>query len=111
MHRVAALAAVLALGVPLAHADDAPKRLSVDVSFGLRPDMAALGSTIAQDGTIDVADTSMASLVYSTGKALMSDRNNMAIYHNSRSTNSSFQLLGEEPEVGGALLGMDFGAS
>lgn len=111
MHRVAALAAVLALGVPLAHADDAPKRLSVDVSFGLRPDMAALGSTIAQDGTIDVADTSMASLVYSTGKALMSDRNNMAIYHNSRSTESSFQLLGEEPEVGGALLGMDFGAS
>jgi hypothetical protein len=111
MYRVAALAAVLALGVPLAHADDAPKRLSVDVSFGLRPDMAALGSTIAQDGTLDVADSSMASLVYSTDKALMSDRNNMAIYHNSQSTNSSFQLLGEEPVVGGALLGMDFGAS
>lgn len=111
MHRVAALAAVLALGVPLAHADDAPKRLSVDVSFGLRPDMAALGSTIAQDGTIDVADTSMANLVYSTDKALMSDRNNMAIWHNSRSTNSSFKLLGEEPEVGGALLGLDIGAS
>jgi hypothetical protein len=111
MYRVAALAAVLALGVPFAHADDAPKRLSVDVSFGLRPDMAALGSTIAQDGTIDVADTTMASRVYSTDKALMSDRNNLAIYHNSQSTNSSFQLLGEEPVVGGALLGMDFGAS
>jgi hypothetical protein len=111
MHRVAALAAVLALWVPVVHADDAPKRLSVDVSFGLRPDMAALGSTIAQDGTLDVADTAMANLVYSTDKALMSDRNNMALWHNSRSTNSSFQLLGEEPVVGGALLGMDFGGS
>jgi hypothetical protein len=111
MHRVAALAAVLALGVPFAHADDAPKRLSVDVSFGLRPDMAALGSTIAQDGTIDVADTSMANLVYSTDKALMSDRNNIALYHNSQNTNSSFRLMGEEPVQGGALLGMDFGAS
>jgi hypothetical protein len=111
MHRVAALAAVLALGVPLAHADDAPKRFSVDVSFGLRPDMAALGATIAQDGTLDTADTTMANLVYSTDKALMSDRNNLAIYHNSQSTNSSFQLLGEEPETGGPLLGMDFGGS
>jgi hypothetical protein len=111
MYRVAALAAVLALGVPLAHADDAPKRLSVDVSFGLRPDMASLGDTIAQDGTIDTAESTMANLVYSTGKALMSDRNNMAIYHNSDSTSSSFQLLGEEPVVGGPLLGMDFGAS
>jgi hypothetical protein len=111
MHRVAALAAVLALWVPHAHADDAPKRLSVDVSFGLRPDMAALGSTIAQDGTIDTGETTMANLVYSTGRALMSDRDNMAIWQNSSATNSSFQLLGEEPVTGGALLGLDLGAS
>ncbi len=111
MYRVAVLAAVLALWVPLAHADDGPKRFSVDVSLGLRPDMAALGNTIAQDGTIDTAETSMADLVYSTGQALMSDRNNMAIWHNSNSTNSSFRLLGEEPKVGGPLLGLDIGAN
>jgi hypothetical protein len=112
MYRVAVLAAVLALWVPLAHADDGPpKRFSVDISLGLRPDMAALGNTIAQDGTIDTAETSMADLVYSTGQALMSDRNNMAIWHNSNSTNSSFRLLGEEPKVGGPLLGLDIGAN
>src|SRR5690606_3264899 len=82
MHRVAVFAAVWALWLPLAHAEEGPKRLSVDISFGVRPDMASLGNTIAQDGTIDTADSTMASLVYSTGKALMSDRNNMAIWHN-----------------------------
>lgn len=111
MHRVAVFAAVWALWLPLAQAEEGPKRLSVDISFGVRPDMANLGNTIVQDGTIDTADSTMASLVYSTGKALMSDRNNMAIWHNSASTESSFNLLGEEPETGGALLGMDFGAS
>ncbi|ACY19100.1 porin OmpL1 [Haliangium ochraceum] len=119
MNRVASLAAIWALGGSLAltagassaHADEGAKRLSVDLSFGVRPDMASLGQTIAQDGTIDTADSTMANLVYSTGQALMGDRNNMAIWHNSSNTNSTFRLLGEEPEVGGPLLGLDIGAN
>ncbi|WP_428268750.1 porin OmpL1 [Haliangium sp.] len=111
MHRVAVLAATWVLLAPLAHADQGAKRLSVDISLGVRPDMASLGDTITKDGTIDTSDTTMANLVYSTGQAFMGDRNNLAIWHNSNSTDSSFRLMGEAPETGGALLGLEIGVS
>lgn len=105
----------LAIGV--GGGDDAParpaakkhKRLSIDFSVGVRPDMANLGQTIAQDGTVDTADTTVASLAYVTDKAIMSDRDNFAIAHNSKRTNSEFMFLAEDPTLGGALLGVEVG--
>ena len=92
-----------------AQADDKIKRLSVDFTAGIRPDMAGLGSTISQDGTIDTADTTLANLLYSTDKALMSDQDNATIWYNSNDTESTFKLLGEEPELGGSMLGLELG--
>lgn len=87
-----------------------PKKMfSLGLAFGLKSDMAALGNTIAQDGTVDTAGSTIANQVYSTGQVLMSDRNNMAIYHNSGNTNSAYNLLGSEPTVGNPMLGMDIG--
>ncbi len=91
--------------------DDPPRPFSLGVNVGLLPDMANLGSTITQDGTIDTADSTLANLAYSAGKALMSDRDNLAIWHNSQNTESAFRLLGEEPGLGGAMLGLEIGAT
>ncbi|GAB4564912.1 MAG: hypothetical protein Tsb0020_15450 [Haliangiales bacterium] len=96
---------------PAASLQDKPKRLSVDFSLGLRPDMASLGATVSTDGTVDTAESTVANAVYSTGQAFMSDRNNLILWHNSDNTDSSFQLMGEEPETGGPLLGMELGLS
>jgi len=97
------------LCAPTALADDGPKRFSVGLAVGLRPDMASLGGTITQDGTVDTSDTTMADLVYATGKALMSDRDSLAIWHNSSHTDSSFRLMDEAPVLGGPLLGIEIG--
>jgi hypothetical protein len=88
--------------------DSKPKRFSLSFSTGIRPDMAQLGSTITQDGSIDVADTSLASLAYGTSKALMSDRDNMTLSANSAQTSSVFNVQ-DGYEVGGSLLGAEFG--
>lgn len=95
--------------VPDAAAEDKVKRFSVDLSAGVRPDMASLGDTIVQDGTVDTADTTVASLLYSTDKALMSDRSNMVLWNSSNSTDTIFKVMGEEPVLGGALLGLELG--
>lgn len=87
------------------------KRLSFGLSTGLKPDMASLGSTITQDGSVDTAESTLANLAYGTDKVLMSDRDNLALWHNSSNTNSSFKMLGEEPTAGGPLLGLDLGAN
>lgn len=108
--RLACLPAVCLLWASTAQAQEEPKRFSLAISTGLRPDMASLGATITQDGTVDTGETTMANLVYSTDKALMSDRNNLAIWHNSKNTNSPFRLLGEEPVLGGPMLGIEIGA-
>jgi len=112
MTRAPLLLAAVLLPLSVAHAgDDGPKRLSIGLAVGINPDMASLGSTITQDGTIDTASDTMADLVYATNKALMSDRDNLAIWHNSQYTNSSFHLLGAEPTLGGPLLGLELGAN
>ena len=90
--------------------DDKPRRLSIEVSTGIRPDMAGLGSTILQDGTVDTADSTMANLLYSTGTAFMSDQENYTIWHNSQDTESTFNLMGAEPVSTGAMLGGELGA-
>jgi hypothetical protein len=102
--------ALLSVGVAeAAEKDDKkPKRFSISFSGGIRPDMAQLGSTIAQDGSIDVAETSFANLAYSTNKALMSDRDNMTLAQNSKQTDSVFNVLDSYKE-GGSLLGAEFG--
>ncbi len=104
------VAALTHAGTALAGDDDV-KRFSFGLTFGILPDMASLGSTITQDGTVDTADTSMASLIYGTGKALMSDRDNLAIYHNSQHTASPFNMMGAAPELGGPLLGLEVGGT
>ncbi len=103
--------AALSIGVANAADDDdkKPKRFSLSFSTGIRPDMAQLGSTIAQDGSIDVADTSFGNLAYNTSKALMSDRDNMTLAANSKATESIFNVL-ESYKAGGSLLGAEFGA-
>lgn len=112
--RSLAVATVAALLLPLASADaqaaddKRPTRFSIGLSGGIRPDMAGLGSTIVQDGSVDLADTSMAALAYSTDKALMSDRNNMTLEANSRNTDSIFNVLSAYEE-GGSLLGGEIG--
>jgi len=93
---------------------DAPakaKRFSIGVNLGLKADMANLGATIAQDGTVDLADTTVASAFYSTDKLVMGDRDNLAIWYNSDTTDSDFKLLGADPTLGGPLLGADIGVS
>ncbi len=110
--RALAVLGTAALSIGVAHAaddDKKPKRFSLSFSTGIRPDMAQLGSTIAQDGTIDVADTSFASVAYGTSKALMSDRDNMTMASNSAATDSVFNTLADYKE-GGSLLGAEFGA-
>lgn len=103
-----------ALGVfsTSAFAQDGPKkslkRLSVSFSLGIRPDMASLGSTIAQDGSIDTADSTAASLLYSTGQAFMSDRDNMTLAENSAATDSIFNVLSDY-QTGGPMLGAEYG--
>ena len=99
----------LTLATPDAMAEDKVKRLSISLSAGVRPDMASLGDTIVQDGTVDTSDSTIANLLYNTDKALMSDRNNMVLWYNTQNTDSTFLMLGEDPVTGGALLGMEFG--
>ena len=111
MRQMLSLAAATALfSAPAFADDDKPKRLSIDISAGVRPDMAQLGATITQDGTVDTADSTVANLLYSTDKAFMSDRNNMTIWDASQATDSTFKLMGAKPGVGGAMLGMELGA-
>ncbi len=88
--------------------DDTRKRFSLSLSGGIRPDMAGLGATIVQDGTVDVADSSFINQVYSTDKALMSDRNNMTLKNNSEKTDSIYNVLSDY-KTGGALLGAELG--
>jgi hypothetical protein len=88
--------------------DDKRKRFSLSLSGGIRPDMAGLGSTIVQDGTVDIADSSFINQVYSTDKALMSDRNNMTLKNNSDRTDSIFNVLSDY-KTGGSLLGAEVG--
>ncbi len=105
------LSSLVALSlIPAAAAgDDKVKRFSVDLSAGVRPDMASLGDTIVQDGTIDTGASTIANLLYSTDKALMSDRNNMILWYNTENTDSDYVLMGAEPVLGGALLGLELG--
>ena len=118
MHRILIFVVAGMLGAPIVHADEGAsllsdegaKRLSLQVSLGIRPDMAGLGATITKDGTVATSDTTMASLVYSTSNALMSDRDNLVLFHGSDNSMSEFSLLGEEPEQGGSMLGLEFGA-
>lgn len=102
---------LLALGASGDAAAGDVKRFSFGVSGGLKPDMASLGGTITQDGTVDTADSTMANLVYGTNKLLMSDRDSLALFHNSANTNSTYKVAGAEPTLGGPLLGVDFGAN
>ena len=88
--------------------DEAPKRFSLSLSGGIRPDMAALGSTIVQDGSVDIADSSFINQVYSTSKALMSDRDNMTLKDNSDRTDSVYNLLSDY-KAGGSILGAELG--
>ena len=97
----------LAASPALAGDDDNPTRFSLGLGVGIRPDMAQLGSTIVQDGTVDVADSSLASY-YSTNKFLMSDRDNMTLAHNSSKTDSIFNLQTDYKE-GGSMLGLEKG--
>ncbi|MBW2256642.1 MAG: hypothetical protein JRI25_18880, partial [Deltaproteobacteria bacterium] len=94
MKRTILLAVTSLLAAPLAQAaDDDLKRFSISVNVGVRADMAGLGSTILQDGTVDTADTTLANAVYGTDKALMSDRSNLAIWHNSDNGDETFRML------------------
>lgn len=85
------------------------KRLSITLSGGIRPDMAQLGSTITQDGTVDTNENTVANFLYGTSKAFMSDRDSMTIWDGSNTTDSTFKLMGAEPEVGGSMLGIELG--
>ncbi len=98
----------LSLLAPSAQAGDFG-HLSIEFSAGLSPDMAQLGSTIAIDGTVDTAESTMANLLYSTPKVFMGDQSNASIWHNSEDTFSTFKLMGSEPVLGGALLGRELG--
>ena len=102
----------LVVGMPTvaqaAEDDDTPKRFSLSLSGGIRPDMAGLGSTIIQDGTVDIADSSFIKQVYSTNKALMSDRDNMTLKANSDNTDSIYNVLSDY-KAGGSLLGGEIG--
>lgn len=91
-------------------ADDKPKRLSIDFTGGIRPDMAGLGATISQDGTLDTADSTMANTFYNTDKALMSDQSNATIWANSNRTDSIFKMMGADPTLGGSMLGLELGS-
>lgn len=108
-----AFTAMAAMAMPPdeATAGEDTSRFSLGFSLGLKPDMASLGGTISKDGVLDTADTTLASLAYSTDKALMSDQDNLAIWHNSDHTDSSFRLMGADPVIGGSLLGLDIGAN
>ena len=109
MLRPLSVVALVSLFSSTAIADDKPKRFSVDFTAGVRPDMAGLGSTISQDGTIDTADSTMANTLYSTDKALMSDQSNATLWHNSNGTDSIFNVMGAEPMMGGSMLGLELG--
>lgn len=90
-------------------AGEKTKRFSIGVNLGLKADMANLGVTIAQDGTVDLEETTVASTFYSTDTLVVGDRDNLAIWRNSDLTESDFTILGAEPTLGGALLGTDIG--
>jgi len=106
-----AVAAFLFAVAGSAHAEEKPRGFSIGISAGLLPDMAGLGDTIAMDGTIDTADSTLANMAYSTGKALMGDKENETIWHNSQYTASAFNMLGEAPQLGGPMLGLELGAT
>jgi len=103
------LAAAAFVSTPAFAGDDdaKPMRFSLGAGVGIRPDMAGLGSTIVQDGTVDIADSSLAGY-YSTDKFLMSDRNNMTLDHNSANTDTIFNLQ-DGYTAGGSMLGLEKG--
>ena len=111
MPMLLASVAILSSAEAAEYEPDRPRGFSLGVSVGLLPDMAGLGNTITMDGTIDTADSTMANLAYGTGKAIMSDRDNEAIWHNSQNTDSAFRMLGAEPTLGGAMLGIELGTT
>lgn len=92
---------------PAAHADDT-RRFSVALSAGAIPDMAGLGASIAQDGSLPVGPTSLGQL-YSTDHLLMSDQQNQTLWHSSSQSTSVFRLMSEAPQLGGPLLGGELG--
>ena len=97
------------LSSPAQADEEKARRLSIDFTAGIRPDMAGLGSTISQDGTIDTADSTLASTFYNTDKALMSDQTNETLWANSQDTESIFNVVGAQPELGGSMLGLELG--
>ena len=109
MLRPVTIIALASLFSSAAIAGDKPKRLSVDFTAGVRPDMAGLGATISQDGTLDTADSTLANTFFSTDKALMSDQANATLWHNSNGTDSIFNVMGAEPVMGGSMLGLELG--
>jgi len=110
MLRTATIIAFASMLSAPALAGDGPKRLSIDFTGGIRPDMAGLGSTISQDGTLDTADSTIANTLYNTDKALMSDQSNATIWANSDRTDSIFKMMGAEPMLGGSMLGVELGS-
>ena len=104
------LASLLSAPAMAGDDDGKIKRLSIDFTAGIRPDMAGLGATISQDGTIDTADSTLANTFFSTDKALMSDQTNATLWYNSNETESIFNVLGAEPALGGSMLGIELGS-
>jgi len=104
---VAGLALAGLFSNPALAGDEDPMRFSLGIGVGIRPDMAQLGSTIVQDGTVDVAGSSLAGY-YSTNKFLMSDRDNMTLQANSDATDTIFNLQSDH-KVGGSMLGLEKG--
>ena len=96
-----------AVVIPSALAEDV-RRLSVELSAGIIPDMGGLGSSITQSGSLALGAGSMAQL-FSTDHLLMSDQQNETIWRNSSQTDSVFRLMSEAPTSSGALLGGELG--
>ena len=71
--------------------------------------MAGLGTTLTQSGDLPLAETTVASAVYSTDELLVSDQDNLTLWASSQRTDSLFAVLSEEPGESGPMPGLELG--
>ncbi len=84
------------------------KSFSVGITLGMVSDLAGLGATIIDDGTLDTAGGSLANAT-GTDKLIMADKSDAVLLSNSNNTNAvPLQFLSDFSEAG-PMMGLSIG--
>ncbi len=108
MKKLLGIFTILLFATTLYAQEGGRKSFSVGITLGIVSDLAALGSTIIDDGTLDTADGSLANAT-NTGLLIMSDKDDAVALTSSQNTNvGPLQFLSGFEEAG-PMMGMSIG--